>query len=154
MNVEIKKLVNTDLHQFKELIRVFEDVFEMENVKLPTDSYLQQLLEKKDFFVFTASVNNKVVGGLTSYMLPQYYSEHSLAYIYDLAVITSFQRQGIGKLLIAAINDYCKKAGIEKVFVQADDTDDYALEFYHSSGAERGKAVNFYYHLNTKQASE
>lgn len=126
----------------------------MENVKLPTDSYLQQLLDKNDFFVFTASVNNKVVGGLTGYTLPQYYSEHSLAYIYDLAVKTAFQRQGIGKQLIAAINDYCKKAGIEKVFVQADDTDDYTLEFYHSSGAERGKAVNFYYHLNPKQAGE
>lgn len=150
MNTEIKKLEPKDLHQFKELIRVFEDVFEMENLELPDDGYLQQLLEKKDFFVFTASVNNEVVGGLTSYTLPQYYSKHSLAYIYDLAVKTAFQRQGIGKLLIGAINDYCKKAGAEKVFVQADDTDDYALEFYHSSGAERGKAVNFYYHLNTK----
>lgn len=51
MTAEIKKLTNKDLHQFKELIRVFEDVFEMENVKLPTDSYLQQLLEK-NYFLF------------------------------------------------------------------------------------------------------
>lgn len=152
MNVEIKKLDGNDVEKFKELIHVFQDVFEMENFKMPNGSYLQQLIEKEDFFVFVALVNNRVVGGLTAYTLQQYYSESTLSYIYDLAVKTEFQRQGIGKMLIEGITDYCRKAGIEDVFVQADDTDDYALEFYHSTGATIGKAVSFYYQLNTRDS--
>jgi aminoglycoside 3-N-acetyltransferase I len=107
--VEIKKLGITDLDQFKELIRVFEDVFEMEGFSMPGDSYLQNLLNSDSFFVFIALKDNEVVGGLTAYVLHQYYSTAPLVYVYDLAVETKLQRQGIGKKLIASIIKYCKE---------------------------------------------
>ncbi|MEJ7680625.1 MAG: GNAT family N-acetyltransferase [Segetibacter sp.] len=150
MSFEIKKLGNQEVGKFKELIRVFEEVFEMESFKMPNTSYLQQLLEKERFFVFVALLEDKVIGGLTSYILQQYYSEMPLVYIYDLAVTTEFQRQGIGKMLISNITSYCREIGIEEVFVQADEEDDYAIEFYHSTGATAQKVVHFYYPLNTK----
>src|SRR5581483_8357999 len=98
MNVEIKKLGAEDILQFQELIRVFEVVFEMKNFNMPDKIYLEQLLGKESFFVFVASIDNNIVGGLTSYTLQQYYSKSLLVYIYDLAVKNEFQRQGIGKL--------------------------------------------------------
>lgn len=36
---------------------------------------------------------------------------------------------------------------MEEVFVQADEADDYALDFYHSTGAAEEKVVHFYYPL-------
>ncbi|MDQ4141666.1 MAG: GNAT family N-acetyltransferase, partial [Bacteroidota bacterium] len=123
MEVEIKKLNSQDLDTFIELIRVFEEVFEMKNFILPDVKHLQQLLAKDSFFVFVALVNNKVVGGLTTYTLQQYYSILPLVYIYDLAVLTNYQRQGIGKMLIASLNVYCKEIGVQEVFVQADEVD-------------------------------
>lgn len=48
-DLEIKKLSASDLDQFIELIRVFEDVFEMKNFQIPNSNYLQTLLERDDF---------------------------------------------------------------------------------------------------------
>jgi len=150
MNVEIKKLHTSDITLFLALIRLFEDVFEMQNFKMPDEKYLQELLHQDGFYVFVAMIDNQVVGGLTAYTLQQYYSTRPLVYIYDLAVLTLYQRQGIGKKLIESINNYCQSIGVEEVFVQADEVDDYALDFYHSTGATAEKVVHFYYPLNGK----
>jgi len=97
--------------------------------------------------VFVALLDNKVVGGLTSYIMQQYYSTSPLVYIYDLAVKTELQRQGIGKMLIEGNNSYCKNIGAEAVMVQADEVDDYAIEFYRSTGATGIKVIHFDYML-------
>ncbi len=146
--IEIKKLNEADLNDFIELIRVFEDVFEMENFIIPDNDYLQKLLAKENFFVFAATLENAVVGGLTCHTLQQYYSKLPLVYIYDLAVKTELQRQGIGTNLIAKVNEYCKESGMEEVFVQADRIDDYAVDFYRKTGATEEDVVHFYYPLN------
>jgi ribosomal protein S18 acetylase RimI-like enzyme len=106
-------------------------------------------LESDSFIVFVALSGEKIVGGLTAYVLQQYYSLRPVAYIYDLAVSNNYQRQGIGKMLVADINDYCKSSGIEEVFVQADEIDKHALDFYHSTGGKAEKVVHFTYRLNS-----
>ncbi|WP_232065263.1 GNAT family N-acetyltransferase [Rhodocytophaga rosea] len=150
MAIEIRKLEKQDLDTFIALIRVFEDVFEMKNFTMPDEKYLQALLAKDSFFIFVALSDGEVVGGLTAYTLEQYYSTKPLVYIYDLAVTTQLQRQGIGRKLMASINEYCKNTGVEEVFVQADEVDDYALEFYQATGGIAEKVVHFNYPLNTK----
>jgi len=82
--------------------------------------------------------------------MQQYYSKSPLVYIFDLAVKTEFQRQGIGKMLITGNNSYCKDIGAEAVMVQADEVDDYAIKFYHSTGAKAEKIIHFEYLLNGK----
>jgi aminoglycoside 3-N-acetyltransferase I len=148
MNIRIEKLTGNDINKFTGLIRLFEEVFEMKNFIIPEEKYVAQLLSKENFFVFVAIADNNVVGGLTAYALQQYYAVSPLAYIYDLAVTTSFQRQGIGKLLIASLTSYCKDNGFEEVFVQADKVDEYALEFYRSTGGREEQVVHFSYLLN------
>lgn len=149
MKAEIKKLNPQDADQFMALIRLFKEVFEMDSLKMPDRSYLQQLLEKDGFFVFVAMVGKQVVGGLTSYTIQQYYTRGAQLYIYDLAVKTEFQRKGIGKLLMSALMDYCKGIGIEEVFVQAEQEDEHAVAFYHATGGEALKAIHFSYRLNS-----
>jgi aminoglycoside 3-N-acetyltransferase I len=150
MDIKIEKLNYHDIEKFTELISVFEDVFEMNDFKIPDEIYLQELLKKDDFFVFVALLDNKVIGGLTSYIMQQYYSKLPLVYIYDLAVKTEFQRQGIGKMLINGNNSYCKSIGVEAVMVEADEVDDYAIKFYQSTGAIGEKVIHFDYFLNDK----
>lgn len=147
MDIKVKKLKSDDADLFISLIQVFERVFEMKDFKMPRTAHLKKLLGNEDFFVFVAVLDEKVIGGLTTYTLHQYYSESPLVYIYDLAVLQQYQRKGIGKKLIAAITEYCKTIGIEEVFVQADELDEYALDFYHSTGARGEKVVHFYYPL-------
>ena len=91
---------------------------------------MEELLQKNDFFVFVAVSEGKIIGGLTVYSLTQYYSESSLAYIYDVAVMKKCQRKGIGKKLMRGINDYCKEIGVEEVLVQAVNAGKHAIKFY------------------------
>ncbi len=149
MSVQVRRLDQRDLDKFLALIGVFEEVFEMKGFKIPGEKYLQALLAKEDFFVFVALLEEKVVGGLTAYTLQQYYSERPLAYIYDLAVLSRYQRQGIGKLLMEGISTFCKGIGMEEVFVQADQVDQHAIEFYQATGGIAEQVVHFYYPLNS-----
>jgi aminoglycoside 3-N-acetyltransferase I len=147
MDISIYKLQEKDISKFKELIRLFENVFEMKDFIMPGKEHLERLLSQDTFFVFVAILKDEVVGGLTAYTLQQYYSEKALVYIYDLAVKTELQRKGIGKELVSAITSYCRQRNIEEVFVQADEVDDYALDFYRSTGATEEKVRHFYYPL-------
>jgi len=147
--IEIKKLEKENLSEFIELITLFEAVFEMKDFSIPATNYLQKLLNRDDFGVFVAKLDGKVVGGLTTYVLEQYYSKKPLAYIYDLAVDTSLQRKGIGKNLISATRHFYKNEGFEEVFVQADKADDYAIDFYRKTNpTKEEQVVHFCYKLN------
>ena len=145
MNVEIKKLSREEIGRFVELIQVFERVFEMRNFTMPGRNHIEQLLQGDNFLVFVGLDDDKVIGGLTAYVMEQYYSAAPLVYIYDLAVETNYQRKGIGRALIEHINSYCKKAGVEAVMVEAEEPDEYAIEFYRSTGATGKKTVHFEY---------
>jgi aminoglycoside 3-N-acetyltransferase I len=148
LKTEIQKLRADDIDKLKELISVFEIVFEMRSFKRPSDAHLRRLLGKEDFLAVIAIIGTKIIAGLTVYVLDQYYSEKPLAYIYDLAVLEEYQRKGVGKQLIEFTNDYCRHNGFEEVFVQADKADDYALKFYRSTKPTNEEAVvHFYYTL-------
>ncbi|MFC7523034.1 GNAT family N-acetyltransferase [Parapedobacter sp. GCM10030251] len=146
--IEIQVVKSDDLETLNQLISVFEEVFEMENFKRPSTGHLMTLLRKETFFAVVAKAGNQVVGGLTVYILDQYYSERPLAYIYDLAVLTAYQRKGIGRNLIEFTTEYGKQRGFEEVFVQADKVDEYAVQFYRSTRAtEEEQVIHFYYTL-------
>ncbi len=145
MDIEIRKLTTHDLDHFIELITIFESFFEMKNFKMPDKIHLQKLLENADFFVFVALLNKNIIGGMTCYIMHQYYSKSPLVYLFDLAVKTKYQRQGTGKMLIDANNNYCKTIDAEVVMVQADELDGYAIDFYQSTGAIGQKVIHFDY---------
>ena len=148
MKTEIEILQSTDLGGMNELISVFEKVFEMKNLVRPSNAHLTNLLQSDNFFVVVVKAQNRVIAGLTIYILQQYYSEKPLAYIYDLAVLTEYQRKGIGKSLIKFTNDYCRQKGFEGVFVQADKVDDYAIDFYRlTKPTNEEQVVHFNYNL-------
>jgi len=154
METHVKLLGKEDLAEFIHLINVFEEVFEMKNFQLPPAGHLQQLLSRDDFAVIVATQGNEVIGGLTVYTWQQYYAVKPLAYIYDLAVLTRCQRQGIGRLLIAFTLDHYRKSGYEEVFVQADRIDDYALDFYRKTNPTAEEDVaHFYYRLDNWKAN-
>jgi len=110
--------------------------------------YLEKLCESKHFHAFFAQSDNLIIGGLTIYVLDQYYTEHPLAYIYDLAVRPQFQRKGIGKELVTFALNYCQRHNIRGAFVQAELMDEDGVEFYRSTHPDQElQVVQFYYDL-------
>jgi len=148
MTIEIKKLGIDDVVLFSQMVKLFEEVFEMKNFNLPPMLHLQNTLQKENFMAFIALFEQEIAGGMTVYILDQYYSEKRLAYIFDLAVLPKHQRKGIGRQMINFLKGYCKERNFEEIFVQADVIDDYALRFYRSTGISEEEDVrHFYYTL-------
>lgn len=151
MNTVIRRLSAEDIDSFIELVHLFESVFEMKEWTMPSKTHLEELLQKSDFMVFAAISNNQVVGGLTAYVLEQYYSEKPLVYLYDLAVGERFQRKGIGRSLIAGLVAYCQEGKYDEVFVQAEKADDHAIDFYRKTRiTSEEQVVHFSYSLKGK----
>ncbi len=155
MKTDIQIVAENGVDELLELLRVFREVFEMDKFESPGKSYLEKLVRDKRCWAVVAKVNGKVIGGLTMYILPQYYSAKPLAYIYDLAVLTAYQRQGVGRQLIDFVKTYCREFGIDEFFVQAEKVDDHAVDFYRKTGpTEELEAVHFSYTLNKRNDSE
>lgn len=143
--MEVVKLSPTETASFKQLISIFTQVFE-QNTILAQDSYLEKLLNNPDFMVFVVKLNKQLVGGLTIYVLHQYYAEKPLAYIYDVGILPDFQRQGLGKYLMEEAIKYCQLAGFEAAYVEAEADDLDAVQFYkRTEFSEMLQAVHFTY---------
>ena len=143
--VEIKLLQSEDLEKLTQLIRLYERVFEMETFVLPSQEYLQYLLDRPGATFLVALIDKQVVGGLTAHELPSTYFESNEVYVYDLAVAQGHQRKGIGEKLLDELGTLCKKRGDKEFFVQADIDDKHALEFYHATGGVPEKVIHFSY---------
>jgi aminoglycoside 3-N-acetyltransferase I len=147
MTLRFIKLDNQQLDKFTELIKLFEVIFGMKDFSKLNRNHIQQLLVKPGFIVYVAENDEQIIGGLTAYLLDQYYSTQPIAFIYDIAVKEEFQRQGVGKKLIAHLSEHCKSIGIEEMFVLADLEDENAIEFYRSTMGQESSVVNFNYYL-------
>lgn len=133
MTSEIKTLSSQDTNDFVALIKIFSDVFEMKDLKIPAHKYLENLLNKPDFLVLVAKHDNTVIGGLTVYVLHRYYSTKPIAYIYDVGVMPNYQRKGIGKKLISYLTQYCEENNFEDAYVEAETDDTHAVNFYKTT---------------------
>lgn len=130
----IIKLEPHDLMLFRNLLILFNEIFESENETIPGDLYLKSLLANPNFIVFVLMIEGNVVGGVTAYLLPKYYSEASELYLYDVAIHPDLQRQGLGRGLIETVKQYCFGHKISEAFVDAHEEDKHAFEFYQSTG--------------------
>ncbi|MEP7321774.1 MAG: GNAT family N-acetyltransferase [Saprospiraceae bacterium] len=143
----IIKLEPHDLTLFRNLLILFNEIFESDNETIPGDLYLKSLLSNPNFLVFVLMIEGIVVGGVTAYVLPKYYSEASELYLYDVAIHTDLQRQGLGRDLIETVKQYCFSHKISEAFVDAHAEDTHAFEFYQSTGGRADNVFHFTYKI-------
>jgi len=148
MNIQYKLIGKNEVRDLQALIKLYEDVFEMENFIMPNTQHLQSLLLDRNIIFYTAIADDIVIGGLTAYLLPSVYFPSSEVYIFDLAVKTAYQRKGIGRNLIASLKEYCVVRGYKEIFVQAEVEDQHAIDFYRATGGLAESVVHFSYTLN------
>jgi aminoglycoside 3-N-acetyltransferase I len=130
--MEIKKLNHNEVSDFRSLVEIFKTVFENEE-QITDNEQLGKLLSKPDFMVFVVRQNEKIVGGLTIYILHRYFGTKPVAYIYDVGIKPELQGQGLGKALIAEVCNYCKDNGFEDAYVEAESDDIDAVNFYRKT---------------------
>ena len=133
----IQALGRTDISLMRQLLNLFGEVFEEEDVYCqaqPADDYLARLLGKEDFFALVAVKDNAVVGALTAYQHDKYEQARSEIYIYDLAVSAAHRREGIAMGLIGRLREMAAERGVYLTIVQADYGDDPAIALYTKLG--------------------
>jgi aminoglycoside 3-N-acetyltransferase I len=108
-----------------------------------SDDYLDRLLAREDFWAIAACVGDLIVGGLTAHTLPMTSSSSSEIFIYDVAVRSDHQRQGVGRRLLTDLRTLAAASGIRVVVVSADNADSDALDFYRALGGA-ASPVTFY----------
>jgi len=127
------RLTPGDTEMARRLFSLMAEVFEEPSEPLG-DSYIDQLLNRPEFWAMAAFVNDQLVGGVTAHAIPMTASESSELFVYDIAVRADVQRQGIGRALMTALRFAATTEGIGVVFVPADNEDTHALDFYRSLG--------------------
>jgi len=145
--MEIRKLNQSEVSHFKALIDIFKEVFENTDT-MPSKEYLSKLLQNPNFFVLVASVDSRIVGGLSVYVLHSYYAEKPVAYIYDVGILPQYQRQGIGKSLMEFLIQFCRENGFREAYVEAETEDLDAVNFYRITNfSHELQATHFTYNF-------
>jgi aminoglycoside 3-N-acetyltransferase I len=131
--ITIRRLTVDDAHLAQRTFQVMADVFEEGDGEL-SSAYVAALLAQTGFWAFAAVRDGVPVGGITAHALPMTRNEATELFIYDLAVHPAYQRQGIGRALVDALQHEGQAAGIRVSFVPADVEDTHALDFYRALG--------------------
>lgn len=142
MEIRVKRLSSNDRKQARRLFSMMAEVF-AEGCRPLSDLFLDQLLQRKEFWALAAFAGDEIIGGITAHTLPMTRAEFSEIFIYDLAVRSDHRRKGVGRCLLNALCEQASQAGIREVFVAADNDDVHALAFYRSFGATSSPGTVF-----------
>lgn len=140
--MQIQRLTVHDIARARELFTTIANVFETETEPLG-DAYLTRLLARNEFWALAASIDGRIVGGLTAHTLPLTRIEEFEIFIYDIAVTPEYQRRGIGRQLIETLREQASATGIKLAWVPADNEDTHALDFYKALGGEPAPVTVF-----------
>jgi aminoglycoside 3-N-acetyltransferase I len=141
-DAQVIRLSPRDRDLARRLFATMAEVFGQDCESL-SDGYLDRILAREDFWAIAACVGDLVVGGLTAHALPMTSSSSSEMFIYDIAVRSDYQRQGVGRRLLTELRTRAAASGIRVVFVAADNADTDALDFYRALGGS-ASPVTFY----------
>ncbi len=128
-----KILNSNDINLVFQLINLYKKVFEIKE-DIPTEEYLSSFINKPNVIIGVVIMDNKVLGGYTAYILPSIYRDIPDIYLYDLAVDSDYQGQGLGKNLIQSLKEYAKSISARSMYCHTDVDSIQANEFYQRRG--------------------
>ncbi len=143
--MKVRRLGATDSAAMRQLNAVYADAFDDADSYLsaqPEDAWLARQLADPYVVAMVAERDGAIIGGLTGYVLPKLEQARSEFYIYDLAVVAAYRRQGVAAALIDALKGIARDCGAWVIYVQADYGDDPAIALYTKLGT-REDVIHF-----------
>lgn len=141
-NIVVRRLGAADVALALDTFRVMTAVFDESGGPLSAE-YVGTLLCRPDFWALAALEDGTPIGGITAHVLPMTRQEARELFIYDLAVVATHQRRGVGRLLVETLCSSAAAAGISVAFVPADVEDEHAIAFYHALGGDAAPVTIF-----------
>ena len=87
--------------------------------------------------LFLAEVDEMGIGFATANRLQRFDTRRAEVLLYEIAVRDEYQRQGIGRALVAQVLDWAREVGADEVWVLADSDNARACAFYAATGGEQ-----------------
>ena len=112
-------------------------------------NYLNELLSDNRCYLLAAMISNVVVGYTLAYRFPSLYAKGNMAYLYDIDVLETHRRKGIGSRLIKHVLQLLKQDDVYELWLGTaiDNMEGQAL-FTATGAARSGEAFNdFTYEL-------
>ena len=88
-------------------------------------------------------VGNKIVGFVLGRIVGSPTELRDVAWIELIGIHPEYQRKGIGKKMIEAWKERCRKKGIRKLHIMINWRDWWLLSFFESIGFSRGDLIDF-----------
>jgi aminoglycoside 3-N-acetyltransferase I len=142
MRIRCKRITRSETETARRLFNMLTSVFGEPSQPL-SENYIKAILRREDFIAIAALDREEVVGGLTAFVLPMTASESSEVFIYDVAVRTEYRRIGVGTRLMTRLFDEAAMSSAIDIFVQADNGDKHALDFYRSLNGSPRSTTEF-----------
>jgi aminoglycoside 3-N-acetyltransferase I len=136
MDFTIKRLDASEISLAKELFVWFQMDDGVDKPLVPSDHYLRTLLLKDDFYVIVATDNEKVIGGLTAFILPMYKEEISEIFLYEIGVNEAYRKKGVAKELIDFLKKIGVRRGIQEMYVGTEMHNIPAQKLYDRTGGK------------------
>ena len=106
----------------------------------PSAEHLEKALADTDVYLLLAFAGDQAVGFVSAYRMPSLTEDGHMAYLYDVYVGSEHRRVGVGRQLVDAVLDACRKDGVGSVWVGTDGPNLAAQRLYESAGAvEQGR---------------
>ncbi|MEP7320765.1 MAG: GNAT family N-acetyltransferase [Saprospiraceae bacterium] len=134
----------------KKLISSIVEHFIETSDKQATSNHITKFLTDDRTHLFSAIQNDLVVGYAIVYQFPSMHDSGDLAYLYDIEVMKSQRRQGIGRQLMDVLLAHLKTIGIIELWLGTA-TDNIAGQalFGSTGGIKSGETFNdFTYELS------
>jgi len=105
--------------------------------------YTKRLISSETNYLLAALDGDKPAGFLIAYELQRIDCNQSMMLFYEIEVSEQYQRQGIGKKLIAELKQFCREKNILKMWVFTSESNIAAQNLYKSTGAVQSSDPEF-----------
>ncbi|WP_270165320.1 GNAT family N-acetyltransferase [Paenibacillus sp. SYP-B4298] len=115
------------LSDYRPVTQLLESVLTEECYEQTMEAFARQLSWDSEL-VLVASMNDQIVGMIIGTI------DNNKGYYYRVAVHREYQRQGIGKELIAGLRQRFAQRNVTKIMITADEHNEPILSWYESMG--------------------
>jgi aminoglycoside 3-N-acetyltransferase I len=129
MELKVKRLEPQDAPLAAVVIRTFAG----KDISL---EYMKRFLSNPANYLIVAHVEGALAGFLLAYALERMKEDSHKMFIYEIEVAEGYRRKGVGTALISYVRDIVKRGKMVSAFVFTNYSNEGAVEFYKSTGAE------------------
>jgi ribosomal protein S18 acetylase RimI-like enzyme len=85
--------------------------------QLPPLSYIEKFLDDDRTYLLAAIIDGIIIGYTLAYKFPSLYACEFLGYLYDIEVLPTHRRKGVGRLLVETLLSHLKRDGVKELWL-------------------------------------